>query len=553
MDGDYPQFLRKAQDALKANPEAVPLSIGTIEAYGLGIYERDPDKPLDITDGLAAVVPIGMDGAKVFDTTDRRYSTVGEVGPILWGADALEVSGPVAVCMDLMDALSLRDQGAPALCVNQPGIEILRERVRKETPRGTLVIVPHGPDSYDEPYRELARGLREVNPGVEVLTFAFDQGEPTPYDALVSRGPGAVLELIGKIAGIVEDGEQRAREEYDGQTIANRIPAFLDYIRKPKGKPIPTGFDSLDRTLDGGLNPGLYVIGANSSLGKTTLALQIADNVAQSGQDVLIFSVEQSANELVAKSLSRISFLKSDGLRQGQTARSILNRFDEMDPMIQDLIVESADFYRDLSRTLHIIEGDDSRGIDDDRVGLDTIRTAVDRHIELTGRKPVVFIDYLQILFAPNDPTGRKSTKQNIDEMVSELRRMTRPSGYDIPIFLISSKNRGSYTGSNDMGGFKESGLIEYSADVVMELYPEGLSQKETPTGKKADVDTLKETRSNAERMMILEVSKNRMGIAHKGLRFRYNARFNLFEEVPELPDPGEGETADPYAGYSQI
>lgn len=53
---------------------------------------------------------------------------------------------------------------------------------------------------------------------------------------------------------------------------------------------IPTGFKKLDENLGGGLFEGLYVVGAVSSLGKTTLVMQIADQIAQGEQDVLIFS-----------------------------------------------------------------------------------------------------------------------------------------------------------------------------------------------------------------------------------------------------------------------
>lgn len=74
-----------------------------------------------------------------------------------------------------------------------------------------------------------------------------------------------------------------------------------------KYKARATLFSELDTELNGGLKSGLYIFGAVSRLGKTTLIQQIADNIASQGHKVIIFSLEQSRFELVCKSLSRIT------------------------------------------------------------------------------------------------------------------------------------------------------------------------------------------------------------------------------------------------------
>lgn len=94
----------------------------------------------------------------------------------------------------------------------------------------------------------------------------------------------------------------------ENESGAQCLNDFAEFVLKNKSGGISTGFENLDKLLDGGLYPGLYVIGANSSLGKTTLVLQIADSIAKSGQGVLIFSLEMSRFELIAKTLSRMSF-----------------------------------------------------------------------------------------------------------------------------------------------------------------------------------------------------------------------------------------------------
>ena len=106
------------------------------------------------------------------------------------------------------------------------------------------------------------------------------------------------------------------------------MQSFIDGIADSVDTPfIPTGFKKLDSVLDGGLYEGLYIVGAISSLGKTTLITQITDQIAQSGTDVLIFSLEMARSELIAKSISRHtlqSVLQTGGdTRNAKTTRGI--------------------------------------------------------------------------------------------------------------------------------------------------------------------------------------------------------------------------------------
>ena len=97
------------------------------------------------------------------------------------------------------------------------------------------------------------------------------------------------------------------------QTTTFRLSNMRAYIREQMpsemrdfvdGGKIKSGYQNLDAVTN--LYPGLYVVGAISSLGKTTFVHQMADQVAESGNPVLFFSLEQSTLELASKSLSRI-------------------------------------------------------------------------------------------------------------------------------------------------------------------------------------------------------------------------------------------------------
>lgn len=289
---------------------------------------------------------------------------------------------------------------------------------------------------------------------------------------------------------------------------------------------IPTGFTKLDEVLDGGLYEGLYTIGAESSLGKTTFCLQMADQIAKAGRDVLIFSLEMSKFELMAKSISRETSLRTNIEPYKKTSRSIMNYrlYSSFNQAELDLIEESTNAYEDFSKHLYIYEGIGDLGF---RQVADTLEKLYRFHSADTeeGYKPVVLIDYLQIL-APYDI--KLNDKQNIDKNILELKRLSRD--YKIPIILISSLNRASYNSHNktisdvSMADFKESGAIEYSSDVLL-----GLQLKLEKDTTKED---LKMMLKKPVRDMELIVLKNRNGERGKKLRYSYYTKFNQYKEL---------------------
>src|SRR5699024_10432244 len=151
----------------------------------------------------------------------------------------------------------------------------------------------------------------------------------------------------------------------EAQVNRNKILGFLERIdRSVNEPPIPTGFKQLDEILDGGIREGLHVLGAISSLGKTTLAMQIADQIAQYGEDVLIFSLEMGTNELIAKSVSRLSLYSAleDGkpTDNAKSTNDILtgSKHADYSDYERDLIQDSIMKYSEYSNNIYIHEGE---------------------------------------------------------------------------------------------------------------------------------------------------------------------------------------------------
>jgi replicative DNA helicase len=225
--------------------------------------------------------------------------------------------------------------------------------------------------------------------------------------------------------------------KYMESSVTAHLQDFLNGIAQSVNTPyISTGFPVLDTILDGGLYEGLYIAGAISSLGKTTLFTQICDQIAQGGDDVLIFSLEMARAELMAKTLSRLTCIDvinhKGNLRNAKTTRGITtgSRYANYSQAEKDLIQRAVTAYQKFSDHVFIHEG-----IGD--IGVNQIREVVHQHISITNRKPVVLIDYLQILSPTND---RASDKQNTDKAVMELKRISRD--FKIPVIAISSFNR---------------------------------------------------------------------------------------------------------------
>ncbi|MCA6085310.1 DnaB-like helicase C-terminal domain-containing protein, partial [Candidatus Endomicrobiellum agilis] len=298
-----------------------------------------------------------------------------------------------------------------------------------------------------------------------------------------------------------------------------------------------TGFKNFDEILGGGLRDGrLYALGAISSLGKTTFALNIADNVAKAGRDVLIFSLEMSRMEWHMKSLSRETYriANEKGLSAKEHAVPAMNLLTgkrKLSEEQSDMLKTATEQYtKTTSERIYISEGIDN-------VGYKEIRDTIKKFMRVnTNSRPLVIIDYLQLMSSPN-PNSRLLDKQIVDKNVLELKRVTRD--FNLPIIVISSFNRDNYTTSASFQAFKESGAIEYSADVVIALELD----VDVPKGNKDRKDTeeaINEAKNKNPREVKLVILKNRFYKAWTTTSFNYYPAFDYFKE-----DEGKNKEED--------
>ena len=552
---DLSETIRKAHAAMKGSPAAEYLrrrgiTDESMDRFNLGYWQDQMGRP-------CIVMPHDQQGTyyttrTILDNVDRKHLKPAGVPAILYNADALWQPEPCFVVESQLCAISIMQEGGSAVALSgTSGTQMLLSLLDKQKPTAFLVLSLDNDQPGQTAQQELADGLKERN--IQYLDFnvAGDRKDP---NELLQENPellkGGILAAKAVVTDILKLEADREREEYQSRTTAASFSKFTQYLADNAGRPpVPTGFSSLDKILNGGLTAALYIMGAISSLGKTSWMLNIADNIAAAGRDVLYFSLEMSSHELMAKSISRISFQlagkNSRPLGEAFSTFEVLNSQGAGLTISQTSALQEAmtEYQRTVGQHMWIFSGINSISVDD-------ITFAVEEHIRITGRRPVVFIDYLQIL-APEDI--RSTDKQNTDRAVVKLKNMS--ATHDIPVFCISSLNRMNYNEPISMAAFKESGAIEYGSDVLIGIQLYGVDRKKGEKDNDRSV-RLAEIARKAEddsqpADLEVKVLKNRNGQRGGSGRLLFDKKYNSFSEVPKDYTPVKGKT--PFEGKDDL
>ena len=252
--------------------------------------------------------------------------------------------------------------------------------------------------------------------------------------------------------------------------IVSKTVEYIDDMRE-NGTGLSTGFDSIDSLLGGMRGGTLTVMAGRPSMGKSTLALNIANNMATRNKNVLFYSLEMQQVQLMMKIVASETDIN-------------LNKVDN-DTLSED---ENNRWYKALAKA-----GDKTMTILDR--GNIAVRDIVSKARQIHGQTGIdcIVIDYLQIM------------KYDKNREISELGNITRELKYlskelDIPIILLSQLSRGVEQRENKrplMSDLRSSGEIEQDADCIIMVYRDEYYNKEES-----------EDRGMAE----IIVAKNRMG-----------------------------------------
>ena len=270
-----------------------------------------------------------------------------------------------------------------------------------------------------------------------------------------------------------------------------------------------TGFSNIDSKVS--FYPGLYVLGAISSLGKTTFIHQMADQLVKAGEHVLFFSLEQTCLEIVTKGISRLMAQKD--------INTAVSAIDIRRGVENDLVRQATEEYASFTENEIILECSFETKID-------YIIHTVEEYIKETSVLPIVIVDYLQVI-CPID--RRQITKDAVDTHVRALKKLQKDN--DLVVVLVSSLNRQNYLTPIDYESFKESGGIEYTADVIWGLQLSVIN--DDIFGQEAKLKQKRERVKEAKRAIPRDIEfvclKNRYGESNYTCKFKYYAQFDYF------------------------
>ena len=298
---------------------------------------------------------------------------------------------------------------------------------------------------YAEIVRDRSILRRLVSTSEEISANAFNtQGRPV----------SSILdEAEQKIFNI---GEEGARTKQGFQSMDTLVVSLLDRVQEMADNPndvtgVPTGFYDLDR-MTAGLQAGdLIVLAGRPSMGKTALAINIAEHVAlHEGLPVAVFSMEMGAAQLAVRIVGSIGRIDQGHLRTGKLT-------DEEWPRLSEAIEK----LRTIS--LHI---DESAGVTPGELRANARRLA-----RQCGQLGLIVVDYLQLMSGSAGSEGENRATE-LGEISRGLKMLAKE--LQCPVIALSQLNRSVESRPDKrpmMSDLRESGAIEQDADIIMFIY----------------------------------------------------------------------------------
>ena len=447
---------------------------------------------------------------------DPKYKNPAGQAAQIFNASALHKDPVVFITEGSFDALSVIEAGGAAIALNSTSNgKKLIELLKAKPPKAQLVLCLDNDDSGQKEAAELGADLTKLNVSFTGGNICGSYKDPNER-------------LNADRDGLVKAVQKVIRNILKPDSISSYLIGGYDADRrkfKEGGK--ATGFKRWDK-LTGGLHKGIYMLAAVPGSGKTTIAWQICENLAEAGSDCLYFTLEQTKLDFATKSIIRR--IKLSDMDTGATIEGVKDGTIKADKEIRQIQSEIGD-------RISLIEGNFSLSAKD-------ICDRIEVYIHQTGKKPVVFIDYLQAL-KPLDDNRRSGNRESIEDtadLLSELKNK-----HDITMIIISSVSRANYRAALDIDALKESGRLEFSADAVYTLeyscifgkYKDLFTSDGDINKKKAVLDAAR-TGENGIRRMVLRCLKSRYCNPGAMSEFKYYPGADLFVET----NTGEFEPA---------
>ena len=306
---------------------------------------------------------------------------------------------------------------------------------------------------FAEVVRERAMLRKLLSVSEEITTSAMNTGG-RPVPTILDEAEQKIFNV----------GEESARKRQGFQKLDTLGATLLDRITEMSQNPsdvtgVPTGFYDLDRMTSGLQAGDLVILAARPSMGKTALAINIAEHVAlNEGLPVAIFSMEMGAAQLVVRIVGSLGRIDQNRLRTGKLQPDEFSR-----------LVETADR---VSRSSLFI--DESPGLTPSELRANARRLA-----RKCGKLGLIVVDYLQLMSGSNGSDGENRATE-LGEISRGLKMLAKE--LQCPVIALSQLSRGVEQRPDKkpmMSDLRESGAIEQDADVIMFIYRDDYYKKE--------------------------------------------------------------------------
>ena len=315
-------------------------------------------------------------------------------------------------------------------------------------------------------YAEIVRERSVMRKLAEVGTEIAD----TAYNPMGKEAGQLLDEAESKVFAISEEGSRGKQGFMDMQPLLTQVVERIDMLYNRDNPSdvtgVPTGFTDLDR-MTSGLQPGdLVIVAGRPSMGKTSLALNMAEHVAlESGLPVGVFSMEMGASQLVMRMLGSVGRLDQHKVRTGRLADEDWRKLTDAVGRLND-----APIHIDETAALNSLE----------------LRARARRLHRQYGKLGLIVVDYLQLMSSSSQGENRAT---EISEISRGLKALAKELG--VPVIALSQLNRSLEQRPNKrpvMSDLRESGAIEQDADLILFIYRDEVYNQDSPDKGKAEV-----------------------------------------------------------------